>query len=148
MKTLVTIIALSAATVFSAQAQDTQKANKKAVQTEQTQPQQTAADMAKTQTERMTRDFKLTADQSKKLMERNKTYYTEVADMSKKDVADKEAMMSKTTENYNNDLKNILDKGQYERYSSMKADYMMGTKTKQMDQAPMKKDMQRDDMSK
>lgn len=148
MKTLVTIIALSAATVFSAQAQDTQKANKKAVQTVQAQPQQTPGDQAKAQTDRMTRDFNLTAEQSKKLMERNKTYYTDVAKMSKKDVADKDAMMKKSMDTYNSDLKNIFDENQYARYSTMKDDYMMDMKTKQMDQAPMKKDMQRDHMSK
>lgn len=145
MKTLVTIIALSAATVFSAQAQDTQKAPKKAPQSTQAQSQQTPADQAKAQTDRMTRDFNLSADQSKKLMERNKTYYSDVASMSKKDVAERDAMMKKSSTKYDSDLKNILDESQYKRYSTMKDDYMMDMKTKQMDEAPMKKDMKRDD---
>ncbi|NEN23245.1 hypothetical protein G3O08_06995 [Cryomorpha ignava] len=145
MKTLVTIIALSAATVFSAQAQDTQRANKKAVHNVQEQPQQTPADQAKAQTDRMTRDLNLTAEQSKQLMERNTTYYSDVANMSKKDVAERDAMMSKSMDKYDSDLQNIFDDTQYERYSTMKDDYMMDMKSNQMDQAPMNKDMKRDD---
>ena len=78
-------------------------------------------------------------------MDQNKTYYMDVANMSKKEGADKDAMMKKSMDKYNSDLKNILDKTQYERYSSMNADYMIGTKNKQMEQAPANKDMQREE---
>src|SRR5690554_4278621 len=100
MKTLVTIIALSAATVFSAQAQETQRTNNKAVNTVQDQQRQTPAERAKTHTERMTRDLNLSAEQSQELMERNRAYYTEVASLNKKDAADREAMINKQADKY------------------------------------------------
>lgn len=143
MKTLVTIIALSAATVFSAQAQDTQRANKSAVKTVQEQPQQNPSEQAKDLTNRMALDLGLDADQSKKLMDRNKSYFTAVADANKKDVAERSAMMQKAADKYDGEIKRILNENQYAKYATMKEDYLMSMKTNQMETVPANKDMQR-----
>src|SRR5690554_7768915 len=145
MKTLVTIIALSVATVFSAQAQETKKATKSATQTTQERTtQQNPADQAKAHTDRMTRDLNLSAEQSKRLLDRNTAYYTEVNKMGNTEGAERNSMMERASTTYDSDIKGILDDTQYERYSTMKDDYMKNMNNKQ-NQAPMNQDMKRDD---
>jgi len=145
MKTLVTIIVLSVATVFSAQAQDTRKANKKATQTTQEQTQQNPAERAKAHTDRMTRDLNLSAEQSRKLLDRNTAYYSELNNMSSKDANERNSMMERASTKYDSDIKNILDDAQYEKYSTMKDDYMQNINNRGLDQAPTNKNMKRDD---
>lgn len=142
MKTLVTIIALCVATVFSAQAQETKKATKSATQTTQERTtQQNPAEQAKTHTDRMTRDLNLSAEQSKKLLERNKAYYTEVNKLSTKDATERASLMERASTKYDSDIKNMLDEAQYQKYSTMKEDYMRNMKTSQLEKAPTNKDM-------
>lgn len=142
MKTLVTIIALSVATVFSAQAQETKKATKSATQTTQERTtQQNPAEQAKAHTDRMTRDLNLSAEQSKKLLERNTAYYTEVNKLSTKDATERASLMERASTKYDSDIKNMLDEAQYQKYSTMKEDYMRNMKTSQLEKAPTNKDM-------
>lgn len=128
MKTLITTIALSIALVFSAQAQDTKKMDKR-VDTQSSvkeQPPQDAMAQAKKQTEAMVRDLNLTADQSKKVMKENQKLYADISSLKARDVEGEkmDAMMNKSVDAYDKAMKNVLKKEQYKRFSSMKSDYV------------------------
>lgn len=128
MKTLVTIIVLSLATAFSAHAQVNKKAAKSATQTTKAQPQQDLTKQVQTQTERMTKDLELSPEQAQKVMSENKILYANMHSLTTEKVnsADYEKMSSRTMENYDTNLQNVLDESQYRKYQTMKGEYMKG----------------------
>ena len=149
MKTLVTIFALSAATIFTTQAQDTRKAPKEDMRMEKTQPQNDMSQQVKMHTDRMTKDLELNANQRERLMAENKVLYADMASLEsqKADAVEMKKMKEKSVARYDAKVKDILDDDQYKKYTEMKGDYMnnmhpnkdMKTK-KEMD---MKEDMRR-----
>ena len=130
MKTIVTIMALSLATAFSANAQTGKKVDKTATQTQATksQPQQDLSKQVQLQTDRMTRELELTPEQAEEVMSENKALYSDMHSMSMDNLnaQDQERMSTRTIDNYDSNLESILDEGQYKRYQSMKAEYMKG----------------------
>lgn len=144
MKTLLAVIALSVATVFSAQAQ-TNKTNEHQMDTKtmKDQPKQDMSAQIKTQTDRMTKDLNLTEDQAKKVMEQNRMYYSDMSKTNTKDMkaTDMQAMQKKSADKYDAAMKRILKDDQYKKYESMKASYMkeMAPDTHAMDKDYMDK---------
>lgn len=151
MKTLLAVIALSVATVFSAQAQDHQKMDSKMDhKSMNTEPQQDMSAQIKMHTDRMTKDLNLTADQSNQVMEQNKMLYKDMSDMKMKDMkeADMQAMKTKSMDRYDAGMKRILKDDQYKKYSSMKASYMKSMSSPVMSHDNMDNDMEKDNMDK
>lgn len=142
MKTLLAVIALSFATVFSAQAQTTKSTDKTMdTKTMKEQPQQDMSAQIKTHTDRMTKDLNLTADQTKEVMAQNKTLYGDMSRMKDMKEADMPAMKKKSTDKYDAAMKRILKDDQYKKYSSMKDMYM-----KDMSSSDMSRDHMNDNM--
>ncbi len=151
MKTLLIVMALSVATVFSAQAQ-TNKSLQKAsdVKSVKSDPQQDVTKQARTLTEKMTRDLELTTEQSKQVLAQNKELYTEMADnkMKSMDDSDMHAMKNKSMDQYNSAMKRILKEDQYKKYISMKDTYMNYMDSPEMPGKDMDNDMDKDHMEK
>ncbi len=133
MKILVTVFALSAATIFSAQAQDTRKAPKAENRMEQVEPEQDMTKQVKMHTDKMTKDLGLNADQSKRLMEENKTLYANMANMHMEN-GDSEAMTKRAVAKYDAKVKDILNADQYKKYTGMKSEYMKDVHHEKMDE--------------
>lgn len=134
MKTLVTIMALFLATAFSANAQAQKKTPKSTPQVSQASKQQPQADLSKQvqmQTDRMTRELELSPEQTQEIMSENKTLYSNMHSISSENVnsEDYENMSSRTMDNYDANLQDILDEGQYKKYQTMKSEYMKGFST-------------------
>ena len=141
MKTLVTIMALSLATAFSANAQTTKKVEKSTTETNKVQPQQDLYKQIQTQTERMTKDLDLSAEQVDQVMSENKMLYSNMNSIAVEDVnsADYTSASNRAMANYDKNLKNILDESQYGTYQNMKADYMKGFNTNKATKVSQKK---------
>ncbi len=130
MKTLVTVIALSLATAFSANAQVNQPMNNKV----HVASQQEMTKQVKAHTNRMTTDLTLSADQQARVMELNNNLYTDMSTAYGQNLKseDMDAIRTRSLDRYNSSLEQILDENQYTKYSSLEQQYMSDMESTRM----------------
>lgn len=130
MKTLITFLAISLVTLFSAHAQVAKKTEVSATQTT-AQSQQEISKQAQDQALQMTRDLDLSPEQVDRVMAVTKTLYSNISSLRETDTSseDYKKRLSGTITNYDSHLKNILDEAQYGTYQNMKPEYLKGLDT-------------------
>jgi Spy/CpxP family protein refolding chaperone len=126
MKTLIATFVLSIATVFAVNAQTTKDEKKDmSAETMETQPERTVEDRAQMRTGMMAKDLDLNDEQRQNLMEQNERYYSDYDRMNSRDMeaADRKDMRTRSMNDYDENMKEIMDEKQYKDYSSMKNEY-------------------------
>src|SRR5690554_155828 len=126
MKTLITILALSLAIVFSANAQVDKKADKNKTQSSKVQPEQDLTQQIESRTDQMTKDLNLTPDQVDRIRTENRMLYSNMHSIATYDVngPDYKDGSTRVMDSYDANIRDILNEDQYRTYQNMKSGYM------------------------
>lgn len=127
MKTLIAAILFGGASIMTAQAQTDR--NQTPTQTPgqtQTQPQnpnRANDNNVQTHTDRMATDLKLNTDQQKRLHQYNTTRYQDNQKLNQMTGEDRTRLQKMQSDQYDKNLRGVLDENQYKQYESRRTDY-------------------------
>ncbi len=127
MKTLIAAVLFSSATILSATAQtdrnQTPTQTPGQTQTHPQNPNRATDNNVQSHTDRMAKDLNLNEDQKRRLHEHNNTRHQNSQQLNQMTGEDRTRMQKSQSDQYDKNLREILDENQYKQYESRRTDY-------------------------